>query len=201
MNQVSESGHGSAMMLDRNVHHVGGLVMPATRSVCMKVSPFRESKPSTSWHKPTRSLILISTGTYMNLNIVLWICRWNWGVSRHESKTTHNPQRKWRLRNHQKYEKRGLMRQTLLLTPRVMDLTPLQISLRELGLGMNGFSVVFYSLTRYISFMSLLFTDSRWREQNLKLLQNLSKSSTIPEMSVQPNSLPSAEEALIVFNT
>lgn len=66
---------------------------------------------------------------------------------------------------------------------------------------MNDFSVVFYSLTRYISFMSLLFTDSRWREQNLKLLQNLSKSSTIPEMSVQPNSLPSAEEALIVFNT
>lgn len=49
--------------------------------------------------------------------------------------------------------------------------------------------------------MSLLFTDSRWREQNLKLLQNLSKSSTIPEISVQQNSLPSTEEALVMFNT
>lgn len=66
---------------------------------------------------------------------------------------------------------------------------------------MNDPFALLYTLIPYTSFMSLLFTDSRWREQNLKLLQNLSKSSTIPEMSVQPNSLPSAEEALAVFNT
>ncbi|PYH67803.1 Zn(II)2Cys6 transcription factor, partial [Aspergillus vadensis CBS 113365] len=52
-----------------------------------------------------------------------------------------------------------------------------------------------------ISFMSLLFTDPRWREQNQKLLHNLSKRATILETSVQKNSLPSAEEALIVFNS
>ncbi|KNG80493.1 Zn(II)2Cys6 transcription factor [Aspergillus nomiae NRRL 13137] len=51
-----------------------------------------------------------------------------------------------------------------------------------------------------ISFMSLLFADARWRDQNLKLLQNLSQSSGILETSVQPNSLPPAEEALAVFN-
>ncbi|KAB8262310.1 fungal-specific transcription factor domain-containing protein [Aspergillus pseudonomiae] len=48
--------------------------------------------------------------------------------------------------------------------------------------------------------MSLLFADARWRDQNLKLLQNLSHSSGILETSVQPNSLPPAEEALAVFN-
>ncbi|KAB8204063.1 hypothetical protein BDV34DRAFT_122643 [Aspergillus parasiticus] len=51
-----------------------------------------------------------------------------------------------------------------------------------------------------ISFMSLLFADARWRDQNSKLLQNLSQSSGILETSVQPNSLPPAEEALAVFN-
>lgn len=49
--------------------------------------------------------------------------------------------------------------------------------------------------------MSLLFTDLRWREQNLKLLQNLSKSSAILETSVQPNSLPSVEEAREMFDS
>ncbi|GLA91472.1 hypothetical protein AtubIFM57143_004972 [Aspergillus tubingensis] len=49
--------------------------------------------------------------------------------------------------------------------------------------------------------MSLLFTDPQWREQNQKLLQNLSKRATILETSVQQNPLPSAEEALVVFNT
>ncbi|KAE8363937.1 hypothetical protein BDV27DRAFT_129247 [Aspergillus caelatus] len=48
--------------------------------------------------------------------------------------------------------------------------------------------------------MSLLFSDARWRDQNLKLLQNLSQPSGILETSVQPNSLPPAEEALTVFN-
>ncbi|KAE8381743.1 hypothetical protein BDV26DRAFT_301017 [Aspergillus bertholletiae] len=48
--------------------------------------------------------------------------------------------------------------------------------------------------------MSLLFADARWRDQNLKLLQNLSQSSSILETSVPPNSLPPAEEALIVFD-
>ncbi|XRM43485.1 hypothetical protein ABZX51_006660 [Aspergillus tubingensis] len=52
-----------------------------------------------------------------------------------------------------------------------------------------------------ISFMSLLFTDPQWREQNQKLLQNLSKRATILETSVQQNPLPSAEEALVVFNS
>ncbi|KAF9883419.1 hypothetical protein FE257_003502 [Aspergillus nanangensis] len=52
-----------------------------------------------------------------------------------------------------------------------------------------------------ISFMSLLFTDTRWREQNQKLLHNLSKPATIIETEVQPNPLPEAEEALIVFNS
>ncbi|GKZ93371.1 hypothetical protein AnigIFM59636_006442 [Aspergillus niger] len=52
-----------------------------------------------------------------------------------------------------------------------------------------------------ISFMSFLFTDPRWREQNQKLLHNLSKRATILETSVQQNSLPSAQEALVVFNS
>ncbi|GLA27964.1 Zn(II)2Cys6 transcription factor [Aspergillus phoenicis ATCC 13157] len=52
-----------------------------------------------------------------------------------------------------------------------------------------------------ISFMSFLFTDPRWREQNQKLLHNLSKRATILETSVQQNSLPSAREALVVFNS
>lgn len=56
-------------------------------------------------------------------------------------------------------------------------------------------------LTLTHSFMSFLFTDPRWREQNQKLLHNLSKRATILETSVQQNSLPSAQEALVVFNS
>ncbi|KAL5356276.1 Zn(II)2Cys6 transcription factor [Aspergillus floccosus] len=52
-----------------------------------------------------------------------------------------------------------------------------------------------------ISFMSFLFTDARWREQNQKLLNNLSKRGSVLETGVQQNSLPAAEEALLVFNS
>jgi hypothetical protein len=48
--------------------------------------------------------------------------------------------------------------------------------------------------------MSLLFTDSGWREKNSNLLQDLSKSSVIVETTVKPNPLPDPEDALIVFN-
>lgn len=49
--------------------------------------------------------------------------------------------------------------------------------------------------------MSLLFTDARWREQNQKLLHNLSKTSTILETAVKTNQLPPPDEALDIFNT
>lgn len=45
MMQITKRSCGSAMMLDQNVRHVRGLVIPATRSAWMAVSPFRESKP------------------------------------------------------------------------------------------------------------------------------------------------------------
>lgn len=55
-------------------------------------------------------------------------------------------------------------------------------------------------LTIITRFMSVLFTDVQWKEQSLKLLQDLSRASTILEHSVQPNSLPSAEQGRIMFD-
>ncbi|KAL4898362.1 Zn(II)2Cys6 transcription factor [Aspergillus ambiguus] len=52
-----------------------------------------------------------------------------------------------------------------------------------------------------ISFMSLLFTDPRWRGQHHKLLQNLSRRASVLEIGVEPNALPSAREALALFNS
>lgn len=48
--------------------------------------------------------------------------------------------------------------------------------------------------------MSVLFTDFRWKEQSVKLLQDLSRVSTALETAVQPNPLPSAEQARIIFD-
>lgn len=69
------------------------------------------------------------------------------------------------------------------------------------GIGVCYDESCIQKLTLTHSFMSFLFTDPRWREQNQKLLQNLSKRATILETSVQQNSLPSAQEALVVFNS
>lgn len=49
--------------------------------------------------------------------------------------------------------------------------------------------------------MRVLFTDAGWRERNQKLLHNLSKGASMLETRVQQNSLPAAEEALVVINS
>ncbi|KAL4888032.1 hypothetical protein BDV59DRAFT_189396 [Aspergillus ambiguus] len=49
--------------------------------------------------------------------------------------------------------------------------------------------------------MSTLFADTRWRDQNVSLLQNLSKPSAILETTLQANPLPPPEEAQVLFNT
>ncbi|RAH68084.1 fungal specific transcription factor domain-containing protein [Aspergillus aculeatinus CBS 121060] len=48
--------------------------------------------------------------------------------------------------------------------------------------------------------MSTLFADTRWRDQNVSLLQNLSKPSAVLETSIRANSLPPPEEAHLLFN-
>lgn len=55
-------------------------------------------------------------------------------------------------------------------------------------------------LIKIIRFMSVLFTDIQWKEQNLKLLQDLCKASTALEFSVHPNPLPSAEQGRLMFD-
>lgn len=57
-----------------------------------------------------------------------------------------------------------------------------------------------FRLTVITRFMSVLFTDFRWKEQSVKLLQDLSRVSTALETAVQPNPLPSAEQARIIFD-
>ncbi|OJJ41955.1 hypothetical protein ASPWEDRAFT_126279 [Aspergillus wentii DTO 134E9] len=52
-----------------------------------------------------------------------------------------------------------------------------------------------------LSFIRPLFADAGWKQQNPKLLQNLSKTSSIPEMAISPNPLPSLEEARAVFDS
>lgn len=51
------------------------------------------------------------------------------------------------------------------------------------------------------SFMRHLFADTGWREHNPSLLHNLSKGPGPAEASLQPNSLPSADEAQDIFDT
>ncbi|KAH8645932.1 fungal-specific transcription factor domain-containing protein [Tricladium varicosporioides] len=51
-----------------------------------------------------------------------------------------------------------------------------------------------------LSFLSVLFTDSKWRDNNADLLQSFGHGTQIVETAVKSNSLPPSQEARVIFD-
>jgi hypothetical protein len=49
--------------------------------------------------------------------------------------------------------------------------------------------------------MSPLFNDQEWRQRNAYVLRSLANASATAEFNIEPNDLPSPEDAQVLFDS